>query len=375
MAVLITKWFGTFLVDEKSNRVMDKRLMPKDPDAAAEMLAEIQKGGILPAERELAGDRKKLQVGDRRQSELGRPILYDSSYIVPKDYGFDDAFMHEVMLRLGRLRTSEPIPRDKSLVQAIRDLDNLIEVSNLLSERLHEWYGMHFPELADIAKDDRYALLIAKHGDRSGIIEELNLDMESMGSDFDPEDIRAVQNLADTLCRIYEDRKDTEEYINGLVGKICPNMCAILGGPLSARLISLAGGLERLASLPSSTVQLLGAEKAMFRHLRSGNNPPKHGVIYQYPDLRKAPYWQRGNIARALAGKVLIAAKIDEYDGEFMGDKLCEQLKTRIADIKRRYPDPPKKKTQTSRGGQNGRPHGKGGKGPYRNGRAPSKKT
>ena len=103
-------------------------------------------------------------------------------------------------------------------------------------------------------------------------------------------------------------------------------MCALLGGPLSARLISLSGGLERLASLPSSTIQLLGAEKAMFRHLRSGKNPPKHGVIYQYPDLRKAPYWQRGNIARALAGKVLIAAKVDQYKGEFCGDRLSEEL-------------------------------------------------
>lgn len=365
MTILVTKWFGAFLVDDKSNRVMDKRLMPHDADAAAEKLAEIQRGAILPEEKELAEGRARLSVGDRRQSELGRPELYDSSFIKASDYGFDDAFMHEVMLRLGKLRTSEPISRDKSLVQAIRDLDDLIEVSNLMSERLHEWYGMHFPELADLAKDDRYALLIAKHGDREGIIDELGLDLQSMGSDFDPEDMRAVQNLADTLCRIYDDRKDVEDYITSLVEQMCPNMCAILGGPLSARLISLAGGLERLASLPSSTVQLLGAEKAMFRHLRSGKNPPKHGVIYQYPDLRKAPYWQRGNIARALAGKILIAAKVDGYGGEFCGDRLNAEIKARIADIKRRYPDPPKKKTQTKKNG----PRGKKGYGHGKNSR------
>ncbi len=333
-----------FLVDDKSNRVMDKRLMPNDPVATAEKLAEIQRGGILPEEKELAAGRPKLAVGDRRQAELGKPEMYDSSFIRPEDFGFDGAFMHEVMLNLGKLRTSEHIPRDKNLVQAIRYFDDLIEVSNLLSERLHEWYGMHFPELADFAKDDRYAFLIARHGDREGIIEELGLDLQSMGSDFDAEDIREVQDLADSLDRIYEDRRRTEEYITSLVEDIAPNMCAILGGPLSARLISLSGGLSRLATLPSSTIQLLGAEKAMFRHLRSGKNPPKHGVIYQYPDLRKAPYWQRGNIARALSGKVLIAAKIDQYGGEFRGDKLNEELKARIADIKRRYPDPPKKK-------------------------------
>lgn len=355
MAILVTKWFGVFLIDDKSNRIMDKRLMPMDAVTTAEKLAEIQKGGILPEEKELAEGRSKLSVGDRRQSELGKPEMYDSSFIQPKDFGYTDEFMHEVMLNLGKLRTSEPIARDKNLVQAIRYLDDLIEVSNLLNERLHEWYGMHFPELADLAKDEKYALLIAKHGDREGILEELNLDIQSMGSDFDPEDIRAVQNLGDTLCRIYEDRQDTEEYITELVEQLCPNMCAILGGPLSARLISLSGGLERLASLPSSTLQLLGAEKAMFRHLRSGKNPPKHGVIYQYPDLRKAPYWQRGNIARALAGKVLIAAKVDQYHGEFCGDRLNEEIKARIADIKRRYPDPPKKKEKPSKGRRNGK--------------------
>jgi len=363
MAILITKWFGVFLVDNKSNRIMDKRLMPMDPLKTAEKLAEIQKGGILPEEKELAHGRQKLAVGDRRQSELGKPEMYDSSFIKPQDFGYDDTFMHEVMLNLGKLRTSEPIARDKNLVQAIRYLDDLIEVSNLLSERLHEWYGMHFPELADLAKDDRYALLIARHGDRQGIIDELALDLQSMGSDFDPDDIYAVQNLADSLYRTYEDRKSTEEYITELVEQICPNMCAILGGPLSARLISLSGGLERLASLPSSTIQLLGAEKAMFRHLRSGKNPPKHGVIYQYPDLRKAPYWQRGNIARALAGKVLIAAKVDQYKGEFCGDRLSEELKARIADIKRRYPDPPKKKDRPAGKGKGPKGHGKGRRG------------
>lgn len=102
----------------------------------------------------------------------------------------------------------------------------------------------------------------------------------------------------------------------------CPNMHTLLGGSLTARLVSLAGGLERLSSLPSSTIQLLGAEKAMFRYLKSGKRPPKHGVIYQHPDICRAPYWQRGNISRALAGKVLIAAKVDRYKGIFCGEIL-----------------------------------------------------
>lgn len=343
MAILVTKWFGVFLIDQKTGRIMDKRLMPHDADGCAEKLALVQRGGILPEEKELAAGREKLAVSERRQAELGRPEMYDSSRITAQDYGFDPAFMHEVMIRLGRLRTSEPVSRDKSLVQAIREFDDLIEVANLLSERLHEWYGLYFPELADLAKDDRYAYLIAAKGTREDILEEIGVELESMGADLEPADLEAVRALARNLYDIYDSMKGTEDYITSLVKDLSPNMCAVLGGPLSARLISLAGGLDRLASLPSSTVQLLGAEKAMFRHLRSGKRPPKHGVIYQYPDLRKAPYWQRGNIARALAGKVLIAAKVDAYGGEFCGDRLNEELAARIADIKRRYPDPPKK--------------------------------
>ncbi len=339
--ILVTKWFGSFLCEE--NKILDKRLFPKDASVISEKLALMQRGGTLPEEQELVKGKNKMFVADRRQALLGKPMLFDSSFIKADMFGYDSELMHEAMLGLGKLRTSEPIPRDRSLVQAIRNLDDFIETSNLLNERLHEWYGLHFPELADYAKDKRYADLIAKYGNRDGIIEELDIDIESIGAELDDEDMRAIQDLADTLCRIYDDKERTEEYISGIVKESCPNLCAIAGGPLSARLISLAGGLERLASLPSSTVQLLGAEKAMFRHLKSGKRPPKHGVIYQHPEIHRAPKWQRGNIARALAGKISIAAKIDQYGGEFKGDILNNEFKAKIEDIRRRYPDPPKR--------------------------------
>ena len=260
--ILVTKWFGTFLCEE--NKIVDKRLFPKDANVIAEKLAHMQRGGTLPEEQELVEGKTKMFVADRRQALLGKPMLFDSSFITADMFGYSDQLMHEAMLGLGKLRTSEPIPRDRSLVQAIRYLDDLIETGNLLNERLHEWYGMHFPELADYAKDKRYADLIAKYGERDGIIEELGIEIESIGSEFDENDMRAVQDLADSLCRVYDDRERTEEFISDIVKDSCPNMCALIGGPLSARLISLSGGLERLASLPSSTIQLLGAEKAMF---------------------------------------------------------------------------------------------------------------
>ena len=348
MTILVTKWFGVFLCDEKSGKVLDKRLMPKDAEAVAEKLAAVQRGSLLDEERELAATVDgRLAVADRRQSELGKPELFDSSSITPEKYGYGGDFMH-----------SEPIPRDRSLVQAIRSLDDQIATINLYNERLHEWYGMHFPELADYAHDARYAQLIAMNGEREGVIEELGIEIESIGADMDPADMDAIRDLADTLSRLYDDKDRTEAYIQGIVEETCPNMCAILGAPLAARMVSLAGGLERLASLPSSTVQLLGAEKAMFRHLKSGKRGPKHGVIYQHPEVHRSPYWQRGKIARALAGKILIAAKIDQYHGEFAGDRLNEEFLRRVEDIRRRYPDPPKKPQKSGKKGR----HRKGGK-------------
>jgi len=343
--ILVTKWFGVFLCDD--TKVMDKRLMPKDARQIAEKLAEMQRGRLLPEETELADGQKKLRVSERRQSELGRPMLFDSSFIKADAYGYSGELMHEAMLILGKLRTSEPIPRDKNLVQAIRHLDDVIISCNLMNERLHEWYGLHFPELGDHAKEDRYCDLIVRHGHRGNIISELELNIESIGSEMDDADIDKIKELAGTLRNMYALRDATESYISRLAEEIAPNMCTLLGSSLSARLISSAGGLDRLASLPSSTLQLLGAEKAMFRHLRAGKKPPKHGMIFQHPDIHRAPYWQRGNISRALSGKALIAAKVDNYKGEFIGGSLLNEFNEKVKGIKAKYPEPPKRRPES----------------------------
>ena len=94
----------------------------------------------------------------------------------------------------------------------------------------------------------------------------------------------------------------------------------------------------------------------MFRHLKSGKKPPKHGVIYQHHEVHRAPYWQRGNIARVLACKISIAARVDQYGGEPVGESLLEDFARRVEDIKRRYPEPPKK---PQRDGKKGARRGK----------------
>jgi nucleolar protein 56 len=120
-----------------------------------------------------------------------------------------------------------------------------------------------------------------------------------------------------------------------------PNVCALVGPLIASRLLAYSGSLLNLAKLPSSTVQLLGAEKALFRHLKSGEKPPKHGIIFQSAAIHTAPYHQRGKIARALAGKLSIAARIDYFTGENQTSKLESDFKKRVEDIAKKYPKPP----------------------------------
>jgi len=125
-----------------------------------------------------------------------------------------------------------------------------------------------------------------------------------------------------------------------------PNIRALIGSVVGAKLIRKAGGLAELAKMPASTIQILGAEKALFRALHGKGTPPKHGIIFQVPRIFRAPWWQRGKIARALAGKLSIAARVDFYSGEYIGDELLRDLERRIEEIKKKYPKPPIRKKE-----------------------------
>ncbi|MEM3490627.1 MAG: C/D box methylation guide ribonucleoprotein complex aNOP56 subunit, partial [Fervidicoccaceae archaeon] len=189
---------------------------------------------------------------------------------------------------------------------------------------------------------------------------------ESIGADLSDFDIKPVQTLARMAWDIYTLRQELADYIDGVMKEVAPNITALVGSLLGARLISLAGSLESLARLPASTIQVLGAEKALFRSLKTGTKPPKHGIIFQYPEIHKAPRWQRGKMARTLAAKLAIAAKVDAFTGRWIGDKLVEDLTRRIEEIKKLYAKPPLRAAAPQK--EAVRPHrkeerrGKGGK-------------
>jgi nucleolar protein 56 len=345
MPKLVTTWFGTFLVER--GKVQKQVLFPKDAKAIAERLRARSEEKVLDEERQLAQGVRELKVAEGRLSQLG-PVsksLHDMEIAMkPEVHGFAKGLYQEAMLILGRSRMKD-IAEDRYIIQAVRAIDDLNKTANLLSERLHEWYSFHYPELGPDVGDERFAELIAQYGDRTEVAKQGGLPdaSSSVGAPLGDQDKAAVMAYAGALEGVFKTRGDIEAYIEERMKEIAPNLSHLIGPILAAKLIALAGGLERLARLPSSTVQMLGAEKAFFRHVTEGQDLPKHGVIFQHPLLHASPFWQRGKIARAMAAKIAIAAKSDAFGDNFIAEDLKNALDKRVESIRRIYKDQPAK--------------------------------
>src|SRR3990170_3608242 len=153
---------------------------------------------------------------------------------------------------------------------------------------------------------------------------------------------RSVMEMAALLRDVDARRRGVEAYVERTATERAPNVYALAGPLLAARLVSLAGGVDALGRLPASTVQLLGAERALFRHLKEHTLPPKHGVLFQHPLVHRAPPWQRGAVARAFAGKIAIAARADAFSRRPIADALRADLQRALVRIRetKRAPAP-----------------------------------
>jgi len=346
--ILTTKWFGSFLCEE--GKVKRAALFPKDASAIAERLGRIARGEVLDEELSLASSAG--QVTDRRLSEFGKRVKFDSSFIDPGTYGFSLDMYRAATIILAKESVKRSIGPDVHLGQGVRAYDDIVFTDNILSERLREWYGLHFPELEVVLGGEAYAKAIADHGSRPDVMSALALRMDSIGSEIEAEDLESVRVLSSALKESYVARAKLERYIDSRMSHVAPNISSVAGPVVGARLIMQAGSLKRLASMPSSTVQLLGAEKAMFRHLKKGSKPPKHGILFQHMLVHTAPQWQRGAIARALAAKICLAARADLYSRNDITALLKEQLDKRVAEIRKQHATPSRKapgKTKTRR--------------------------
>ncbi len=331
--ILITTWFGTFLLE--NGKILESKQFPKDAKEIAKRLQVVSKGGILEEEKQLAEGQKRFLVLDQRLTKLGgERIEEEAPDLKSEDFGFSSDLLHEAMMLLAKEATAKPPSPDEDVSQAVNALDDLMMSANLLSERLHEWYGTHFPEHRKMMKEEEF-------------IELVILECKKGGLESEP-DLEPISELARTLRDLHEQMRILEDYIKNQMETNASNLSFLVGPIIGARLISKAGGLSRLSRLPSGTIQVLGAEKALFRHLKDGTNPPKHGVIFQHPLVHRAPYWQRGKIARAFASKIAIAAKLDQHSNKSQGELLKKDLLARIEEIKEKYPEPQKKGSKNS---------------------------
>lgn len=383
---LIESFFAIFLCDDDGNILLHEK-MPKNIYMTAEKLLKLERGEVIeevvalcnkmrklnldvliveddsiaPKLKDLTGVEVKIMPGNdvakNVRNKFEETALKLGIFSTIKEF---NEYLSEISLVLSKMKLREAAEkRDLLVAQSINTIDDVNKTINLLVSRLREWYSIHFPELDNIVKDHKmYVKMVKFFGLRKNFSEKKLLKMEvssdrvkeiiyaannSIGANIAEFDVKPIMNFASIIMHLYDMREELEKYIDQTMDEVAPNIKAIVGPLIGARLISLAGGLEELAKLPASTIQVLGAEKALFRALRTGAKPPKHGVIFQCPEVHRAPRWQRGKIARALAGKLTIAARVDAFSGAYMADELKEDLNKRIEEIKRIYANRPKK--------------------------------
>lgn len=280
------------------------------------------------------------------------------------EYNLDidnDIYQKLAIYRMKKAQAGE----DKHLIQAINSIDEIDESISKLIERIREWYALYFPEMDLIRNNETYIKLIYENKTKEEIInaksDAFPSDMLDIEDDINPEDLNIMNNYAKSIYELQQTRKNIINYIDSKMDSIAPNLKLLVGSSLGAKLISHAGGLKRLATYPSSTVQIMGAEKALFRHLKSGDRPPKYGLIYQHPQVRGAKWWNRGKIARLLAGRISLAVRKDVFTHDF-NPEIFNEFSDRVEEIEKNNPFPTKttkKRKEEKRKPKNKRKKGK----------------
>jgi len=383
-ATIIESSFGILAFND-DDELVEKVLFPNKPPEAAKTLIKTEAGKITDEVSTLIEALKQKGFDDflfenenlAKEVEAKMGIHAETSkptkagkllQINPESFAVKTGFVkdstdfslwtHNVTMEITKLRVRGAIEkRDLIVAQAVQGLDELEKTVNILMARVREWYGIHFPELDRLLeKHETYARLVVELGNKANFTAE-SLEKEeipkpkaeaiakvaekSMGADLSESDLQQIQSLCRNILGMYRLRAELETYLDSTMAEVAPNIKYLVGSLLGARMIAVSGGLMNLAKRPASTIQVLGAEKALFRSLKTGTRPPKHGLIFQHSLLHDAKRWQRGKIARAVAGKLAIAARADAFGRRSIGDELKAEMEKRIDEIHKKYEQPP----------------------------------
>lgn len=272
--------------------------------------------GVDPADVDAAA--ASVRDGAAEEPREWPALAVESGFAADEDDYYDA--LHEATVHAARREVRErERADDQQLIHAVRAMDDSERTANELAERVAEWGASRE---TDAGTGVKYA--------RELTADERDTPLE--GTDAAGE---RLVSLAARVRDLADEAAALRAHVERTAPAVAPNLAALAGPVLAARLISLAGGLEPLAKKPSGTVQVLGAEEALFAHLRGHAPSPKHGVIYLHDAVRNTASEHRGSAARALAGKLSIAARVDHYSGE-RRPELDRELDERIARIRER---------------------------------------
>lgn len=319
---------------------------------------EVNDRALLEILKKKSINAQMMEEKDSAKIQSSKPDILVSAGFA-KDQSDAMSKLREFAIKLSSSKVTEVSESpDLHIIQAINTLDDMDRIINAISSRLREWYGLHFPELDNIIDSINGYSQIVLAGKRDKLskktfedagfpeskVEMLTLVTEkSRGGDITDANLAIVQTLAKQILELFDLRKQLEEHVESEMRKVAPNLSAVLGTSVGARILARAGSIKNLAIMPASTIQVLGAEKALFRSLKTGSQPPKHGLLFQHTLVHAAPRWQRGKIARAIAGKAAIASRVD-FHGGGLNQVLLDKLNIRVDEIGKKYVEPPERK-------------------------------
>lgn len=313
---------GVFAYDE-GGALNAKVDFSRDPKAAAKQLAACFEKELSKAEKELVEKLRGAEIIFELEKEGFARQFPNPAGQALRGKKADVGLLREVNIELTRLRLKTSVAPETFIIQAIGALSELQETQNAAAMRLREWAGWWLPETAQKIKD---------------LFELARAVMKSDGEELSPkiskEDITAIRAQADFVLSHGKIKSHLGGYIDKRTKEIASNISELVGAELAAKLIAAAGSLEDLARMPSSTIQVLGAEKALFRFMRGKGKAPKHGLILAHPAVIGVAAEKRGKAARLLAAKISMAAKADFFKGGAVGEKLKAQLEKEIARLR-----------------------------------------
>lgn len=303
-----------------------------------------------PKSKSFSGGRKKpfFGKGDRfrqkkQQGGFRRPFPQ-------KAFGNEsavDSFRKKLISRTKEQVTEQLSGKEISVVKAVNLSEDLDSAFNLFAEQLIDWHSYNFPELKRIVRDNgQYLRLVFKMGSRKNFSKEkvaailsnpqkaddiAKRAIESIGAEFDKEEEKEIKELSQAALGLQEQKETLSIFLEQKMNSMMPSTSTLLGYILAAKMLARAGTVRKMAFMPSSKIQVLGAEKALYAHVKTGSKPPKHGIIFQHPLISTAKKENRGKIARALASKISLAAKKDFFGSKNDGAQLRKELEKKIS--------------------------------------------